>query len=146
MDVIARAAVVFAFLWLLSRLTGKRELSQISAFEFIVIVTIGDLIGPTVMQENYSITAGFLAATVFFVLAYTFATVSRRWPRAGGVLEGRPTLLISDGEVDQTALQAENLSIDDLMESARSDGITSLSDVRLAVMESTGRISFVTRN
>lgn len=144
MDVVVRAAIVFGLLWALSRLTGKRQLAQLSAFEFIVIVTVGDIVGPTIMQEGYSITAGFLAVGTFFVLGYGITAISRRVRGARPVLEGRPTVLVRNGQVDEDALTAENLHLGELMEAARRNGLRTLDDVDLALMEESGQITFLT--
>jgi uncharacterized membrane protein YcaP (DUF421 family) len=143
MDVVARAAIIFVVLWALTRVSGKREISELSAFEFVVIVTIGDLVGPTVMQEGYSLTAGFLAVTTFFLLGYGMALLNRTSRRGRHALEGRPTILIKDGKPDSLALRSENLSLFELLEQARGEGIFSLDEVQLALIEANGRISFL---
>jgi len=96
MSVVIQATVVFAVLWLVVRVVGKRELSQLSAFDLILLVVIGDLIAEGVISEDTSVTGAVIAVSTFCLLTVALSWLSWRFPRAQRALEGIPTLLIRD--------------------------------------------------
>jgi uncharacterized membrane protein YcaP (DUF421 family) len=142
-DIVWRAAAVYAFLLLFTRALGKRELVEMSAFEMIVLVTIGDLVQQGVTQEDYSITGAMLAVSTFGFLSLVGAYVAFRWRRARPVLEGRPVVVLHNGRWLDDVLDVERLSRDEVKEAARNEGIADLADVRLAVLEPDGKFSFM---
>lgn len=145
MDIVIRSVVVFAFLWMVIRVSGKREVAQLTAFDLILLVTVGDLISQGVVQEDYSLTSAVIAVSTFSTAAMLIAFVSRHFPRARPVFEGRPRVVIRDGEPLLDVLASELLTFDDLAEGARQNGIRRFSDIELAVLETDGVFSFFTR-
>lgn len=146
MDVIIRATLVFALLWFALRVSGKRQVTQLSAFELILLVTLGDLISQTVMQEDLSLTGGALAVATFTLLSILLSWVSWRFARARPVLDGEPSILLRDGEVNEDVLRYERLPLDDLLATAREHGVRDLADVDFVVLEADGTFSFFTRS
>ncbi|HET6729146.1 MAG TPA: YetF domain-containing protein [Jiangellaceae bacterium] len=146
MDVIIRATVVFALLWFALRVSGKRQVTQLSAFELILLVTLGDLISQTVLQEDLSLTGGALAVATFTLLSILLSWVSWRFAPTRPVLDGEPTILLRDGEVDEDVLRYERLPLDDLLAAAREHGVRDLAVVDLVVLEADGTFSFFTRS
>ena len=146
MDVIIRATIVFALLWFVLRVSGKRQVTQLSAFELILLVTLGDLISQTVLQEDLSLTGGALAVATFTLLSILLSWVSWRFAPTRPVLEGEPTILLRDGDVDEDVLRYERLPLDDLLAAAREHGVRDLADVDLVVLEADGTFSFFTRS
>ncbi|WP_110182059.1 DUF421 domain-containing protein [Nocardioides solisilvae] len=144
MEVVLRALLVFAFAWVVIRVSGKREVAQLSAFDLILLVTIGDLVSDGVLQEDASLTAAMLAVATFALAAMGLGLVSRRFPRVRPVLEGPPRVVIRRGEPLLDVLDGEQLTFDDLVEAAREQGIRRLSDVEVAVLEVNGGFSFFT--
>jgi uncharacterized membrane protein YcaP (DUF421 family) len=143
MEIVVRATVIFFFLWVLTRGLGKRALSQLSAFELVLLVTIGDLVQAGVTQEDVSVTGAMLAASTMAFWVLAFSVVDWRWKRARHVIDGIPAIVVSDGKLVEEAVRIERLPIDDLIEAARKQGIGSLEEVRLGVLEPDGTISFV---
>lgn len=143
MDVVWRAAAIYLFLFVFTRALGKRELSEMSAFELIVLVTIGDLVQQGVTQEDFSMTGAVLAVSTFGFLALIGSYVSFRFPRTQPLLEGRPVVVVHQGRMLDDVLQVERLSTDEILEEARNQGITDLRDVRLGVLEPDGKFSFL---
>jgi len=144
MDVIIRATLVFVLLWFVLRVSGKRQVTQLSAFELILLVTLGDLISQTVMQEDLSLTGGALAT--FTLLSILLSWVSWRFNASRPVLDGEPTILLRDGVVDEDVLRYERLPLDHLLAAAREHGVRDLADVDLVVLEADGTFSFFTRS
>ncbi len=146
MDIVIRAAVVFVILWLVLRVSGKRPVTHLSAFDLILLVTLGDLISQTVLHEDLSLTGGTLAVATFALLSILLSWLSWRFKRSRKVLEGEPTVVIKDGKVDDEVLRYERLPVDDILEAAREHGIRDLGDVDLMVLEPDGTFSVFTRS
>ena len=146
MEVVIRAAVMFAFLWLVTRAVGKRELGQLSAFELVLLVTMGDLVQQSITQEDYSISGGMLTIGTFALLSVLLSYLSWRIPRSRPVLEGRPAVVVRDGQLLEQVLADERLTRTELLAAARKQGVRDLGDVELAVLENDGSLSFFTRS
>ncbi|MGQ0631331.1 MAG: DUF421 domain-containing protein [Sporichthyaceae bacterium] len=146
MEIVFRAVVVFAFLWLVTRAVGRSTLGELSTFELLLFVTMGDLVQQGVTQQDTSLTAAFLAVGVFALLTVALSYANWRWPRSRSVIHGVPVVVVSRGEPDLACMRAERLALDDLMAAAREDGIERFADIRLAVLETDGKISFFTTN
>jgi uncharacterized membrane protein YcaP (DUF421 family) len=141
-EVVFRAAVMFCFLWLVTRAVGKRELGQLSAFELVMLVTMGDLVQQSITQEDYSVSGGMLTIGTFALLSVALSWSSWRFPRSRTLLEGRPAVIVRDGEPQEQVLADERMTRTELMEAARKQGIRDLGDVELAVLENDGSVSF----
>ena len=146
MEIVIRAAVMFAFLWLVTRAVGKRELAQLSAFELVLIVTMGDLVQQGITQEDYSVSGAMLTIGTFALLSVALSYLSWRIPRSRKVLEGQPAVVVKNGDVQDKVLAYERLPVSDLLEAARKEGIRDLDEVDLAVLENDGSISFFRRS
>lgn len=144
MDVLVRALVVFVFLWVVVRISGKREVAQLSAFDMILLVTFGDLVSQGVVQEDFSVTAALIAVTTFAVASMGIAWLDIRFPFMRPALAGRARIVVRDGEPLLDVLTGERMTIDDLHEAAREKGIRSLRDIELCVLETDGGFSFFT--
>jgi uncharacterized membrane protein YcaP (DUF421 family) len=144
MDLVLRSIFVFCLILVITRAVGRRELSSMEPFDFILLVVIGDLVQQGVTQSDNSLTG---AATVILTMAglvVLTAYVSFRFKFVRPVLEGEPILLISDGRILERALRRQRMTVDELRAEARQQSIASLDDVRYAVLESNGRLSFLT--
>lgn len=142
MEVVVRAAVIYLFLWLVTRVVGKRELGQMSAFELVLLVTMGDLIQQGVMQEDFSVTGAMLAVATIALLIVFFSWVSWRWPRTRPALEGLPVVVVRNGRMLHQVMRDERLSDSELHEAARQQGISDLAGIAVAILEPDGRFSF----
>jgi uncharacterized membrane protein YcaP (DUF421 family) len=145
MDIVLRAAVIYVFLFLLMRAIGRRELSQLQPFDVLLLVVLGDLITQGALQSDMSVTGAMLAAGTFALMTVGTSFVAYRFRPLRGVLEGEPLVIVVDGKVIEENLARERLTLEDVQEEARGHGLASLADVRWAVLETTGRISFITR-
>jgi uncharacterized membrane protein YcaP (DUF421 family) len=143
MDIVIRAAVVFAFVYLLMRVLGRRELSSMEPFDIILLVVIGDLVQQGVTQSDYSVTGALLAVSTIALLTVLISWGSFRFRRLRPILAGEPIVLIEDGEVIERNLRRQRLTVEEVESEARLEQIISLRDVRWAILETNGRISFV---
>ena len=146
MDVLIRSLVIFAFLWFVVRVGGKREVAQLSAFDMILLITVGDLVSQGIVQEDYSITAAIIAVATFTLAGILLNAFTFRFPRFRPWLAGRARIVVRDGQPLLETLAGERMSIQDVHEAARQNGIRRLSEIELCVLETDGSFSFFTRD
>lgn len=144
MDVLLRSLVIFVFLWLIVRVGGKREVAQLSAFDMILLITVGDLVSQGIVQEDYSLTAAIIAVATFSVAGIVLSSASIRFPAFRPWIAGRPRIVVRNGEPLLDTLKGERMTIQDIHEAAREQGIRRMSDIELCVLETDGGFSFFT--
>jgi uncharacterized membrane protein YcaP (DUF421 family) len=145
MDLVLRATFAFVFIFLMSRLIGRRELGKMQAFDLILFIVIGDLVQQGITQSDYSITGLALVVSTICLLTVFTSYVSFRFPRVRPLLEGEPVIVLEDGKLIHDNLKRTRLTLEDIEEEARLQQIESLTDVRWAVFENSGSISFIPR-
>jgi uncharacterized membrane protein YcaP (DUF421 family) len=145
MDIVVRATIAFFFVLLVTRVVGRRELSTLEPFDLIVLVVIGDLIQQGVTQNDFSVTGLLLAGGTITVLAVLVSYASFRLPRLRPVIDGEPVVVVEDGKPIRRNLDRNRITLEELQAAARGHGIASLDDVRWAVLETSGSISFIER-
>jgi uncharacterized membrane protein YcaP (DUF421 family) len=145
-EIVIRAAVMFVFLWAVTRAVGRSTLGELSTFELLLYVTMGDLVQQSVTQQDYSVTGGILAVSVFALLTVALNATQWRFPGTRRLINGVPLIIVRDGEVLAEATRAQRMSTADLLATARQQGIRDLAQVELAVLEADGRVSFFTRS
>jgi uncharacterized membrane protein YcaP (DUF421 family) len=145
MDIVIRAAVIFVFVFLLTRLLGRRELSTLEPFDLILLVVTGDLVQQGVTQNDQSLTGAMLAISTIGLLTVALSYLSFRFKRMRPLLNGEPIVLVEDGEVIEPNLRRQRLTREEIGAEARLEGISAIEDVRWAILETNGRISFVER-
>jgi uncharacterized membrane protein YcaP (DUF421 family) len=143
MDIVVRATVAFLFILLLTRIVGRRELSTLEPFDLILLVTIGDLVQQGVTQNDFSVTGLMLAVGTIAVLTVLFSYLPWRFEVLRPVLEGEPAILIQDGDVIEKNLRRHRLTHEEVAAEARTQQIDSFDQVRWAVLETSGKISFI---
>ena len=146
MELVLRTAVVYVLLWAVIRATGKRELSELGPFDLVLLIVLGDVVQQAVTQEDMSITGGLIVLSTMAVIVVAVGELIRRSGRARRIIEGNPTTVVHDGEVQDEAMRVERLPMADLLEAARAKGIDDLSSVRYAILEPNGRFSFITND
>lgn len=144
MEIVIRAVVIYAAVWLLLRVMGKRELSEVTAFELVILVMLGDLAQTGVTQEDMSITGSLLAISTMSMLAVGASFVAFRFPSARRALDGTPSIVIRNGEVLTETLLLQRIAVHELLEALRKAGITDVRSVNWGIVESDGTFSFLT--
>jgi len=145
MDIVLRATVIFLALYVLVRLMGKRELGQMTPFELIVLVVIGDLIQQGVTQNDFSLTGAVIAISTIAFLALVFSWLSYLSPVAERLLEGEPRVIIRDGALLEANLRRSRLTHSEIESEMRLAGIARMTDVAWGILEPRGKISFIQR-
>jgi uncharacterized membrane protein YcaP (DUF421 family) len=143
MDLVLRTVFVFVLILVVTRAVGRRELSSMEPFDLILLVVIGDLVQQGVTQSDYSLTGTTTVIATIALLVVGTAYLSFRFRRLRPILEGEPVLLISDGSILQRNLRRQRLTVGELEAEARLQSIGALDDVRYAVLETNGQISFL---
>jgi uncharacterized membrane protein YcaP (DUF421 family) len=144
MQVIIRAAVVYVFVSLVLRALGRRELGEMTAFELVLLFVIGDLVQQSITANDTSVTAAVLAISTIALLILAQGYIAFRWRRTRPILEGAPVVVLHGGAPMKAVLRRQRMTEDELKESARKQGIASLADVRIAILEADGKLSFLT--
>jgi uncharacterized membrane protein YcaP (DUF421 family) len=145
MEIVLRAAAIYFIIFVLLRGMGRRELAEVTAFELVILVVIGDLVQQGVTQSDYSITGATTVIVTMAVLVVGTAYLSYRFKRLRPLLEGDPVLLISEGRLLERNLNRQRMTVEELRSEARQQSIGSLDEVTYAVLETNGKISFIKR-
>ncbi len=143
MDIALRGIVLFLFVYLLTRVIGRRELSSLQPFDLILLIVLGDSIQQGLTQDDYSITGAVIAVGTIASLQVLTSWSAFRFPWLRRALDGHPVVLVEDGKVIEKNLRRERLTIDDLAEQARTNELASIADVQWAIFEPSGTISFI---
>ncbi len=143
MELVVRASIIYWFLWLVTRGTGKRSLAELSPLEMLVIVVLGDFVQQGITQEDMSVTGAVVAVSTFVAWMLVGDVLARRFRPAEKLLEGQAAIVVRNGEPVLDRLRAERLTLDDLLGAAREAGIDDLAHVRLGVLEHDGNFSFL---
>jgi uncharacterized membrane protein YcaP (DUF421 family) len=143
MDLVIRAAVGFFFVLFLTRIVGRRELSSLEPFDLILLVMIGDLVQQGITQNDFSVTGMMLVGGTVAVLTVAVSYANFRFPRFRPVIEGEPVIVLENGKPIDRNLARNRITHEELAAAARQEGIGSLADVRWAVLETSGSISFI---
>lgn len=143
MDIVFRAAFAYVFIVFVMRVMGRRELSSLSPADLILLVVLGDLIQNGVTQSDMSMTGVTIAISTFVLLTMAFSYVSFKSKRARKVIEGEPLIVVQDGKPIERNLRSERLTLDDVMAEARGAEIERLDQIKWAVLEAGGKITFI---
>jgi len=146
MDLVLRATFVFGFVLLLTRVIGKRELGSLQPFDLVLLIVLGDALQQGLTQDDYSLTGAVLVVGTIAVAQVFVSWISYRFPRTRPLLDGDPIIILEDGRPIERNLRRERLTVDDIAEEARKQQIAHLSEVRYAVLETGGTISFIKKS
>ena len=146
MDLVVRAAIAFAFVLLLTRVVGRRELSTLEPFDVILLVMIGDLVQQGVTQNDFSLTGMLLVGGTIGLLTVATSYAGFRFPRLRPALEGEPVIVLEDGKPIDGNLRRNRITLGELAAESRLQQYASLDDVQWAVLETSGKISFIPKS
>jgi uncharacterized membrane protein YcaP (DUF421 family) len=143
MDLVIRAAVAFVLVYGLTRVIGRRELADLQPFDLIFLVVIGDLIQQGVTQNDLSITGVILVISTIALLQVAASYLSFRFRPLRPILNGEPVIIIENGRFIDRNMKRERLTPEDVAEEMRLNSIHSLDEIEWAVLESSGKMSFL---
>jgi len=141
--IIVRTVLVYLAVLVGLRLSGKREIGQLTVFDLVVLLLLANAVQNAMVGPDTSVTGGLLAAGVLLILNFIIARTGLRWPKIRRLLEGSPTLLILHGNIIPEHLRREGLDRETLESALREHGMMDVSQVEMAVLEIDGSISVV---
>jgi uncharacterized membrane protein YcaP (DUF421 family) len=143
MDIVLRAVVIYLLVFAFTRALGRRELATLQPFDLILLVVIGDLIQSGVTQNDMSVTGVFIIVSTIGLMQVVISYLGFRVRRMRPFLQGEPIVLVVNGQMIDRNMRRERLTVDDLAEKARLSEIESLDEIKWAVLETNGDISFI---
>jgi uncharacterized membrane protein YcaP (DUF421 family) len=142
-DIALRGIALFSFVFLLTRVIGRRELSSLEPFDLILLIVLGDAIQQGLTQDDYSITGAIIAVGTIAALQVVTSWLAWRFRWARRVLDGDPIVIVQDGKLIEENMRRERITAEEVAEEARGQQIASIDDVKWAVFEPSGTISFI---
>jgi uncharacterized membrane protein YcaP (DUF421 family) len=146
MDLVIRATAVFFFIFLVTRIVGRRQLSDLEPFDFILLVVLGDLVQQGITQSDQSVTGALIVISTIALLSVAVSWISFRSSRARLIAEGEPIVLVQDGRPIERNMRRERITLADIQEEGRQAQIVSIADIQWAILENDGKISCIPRN
>ncbi|HEY4451596.1 MAG TPA: YetF domain-containing protein [Solirubrobacteraceae bacterium] len=146
MDLVFRACAVFFFVLIVTRVVGRREIGQLEPFDMILLIVMGDLVQQGITQSDESVTGTFIVIATIAILSVIVGWASFRSRRISMITEGEPIVLVRDGRPIERNMRRERLTLHDIEEQARQAQITSIADLRWAILEDDGKISCIGRS
>ena len=141
-----RSVAVYAFLLVAFRLTGKRQVGQLSPFDLVVLLIISNVLQNAAIGKDDSLTGGLLGATAILALNWVVTEITYRSKRARRIFEAEPSMLIHNGRVLHANMQRERITMDELLAALRRNGLLEPAQVRFAVLEENGNVSVIPRH
>jgi len=142
---IIRSVIVYLFLIVLLRLTGKRQVGQLAPFDLVLLLVLSNAVQNSMNGGDNSIQGGLISATTLVVLNFLMGTATYRSKRLEAIIEGRPQVLIHDGKLFEDVMAKAQLTRHELQAALRQSGCTCVEEVRSAILENNGAISVVLR-
>ena len=143
--IVLRTIVVYVFILVGFRLTGKREVGQLAPFDFALVLLIANAVQNAMVGPDTSLVGGMVAAAVLLVLNLVLGRAATNNRRVERWLRGHARILVSRGKLDEEGLRHESVSHEELMQALRENGCATLAECRLAVLEVDGAISVIPR-
>lgn len=144
MDGVLRAVAIYLILMLLFRLSGKRTLSQVTTFDFVLLLVVGEATQQALLGEDFSLTQAAIVIATLIGLDRASDFLSFRFGRFERATQSVPVVLVENGRLVDDAMRKEHVSKDEILQAARSlQGLENLEEVKFAVLETSGGISIV---
>lgn len=138
---VLRAVIIYAFLLILLRLTGKRQVGQLSPFDLVLLLVLSNAVQNAMNGGDNSVTAGIILASVLVLLNYLVGLATYKNKRLEALVEGRPEVLIHNGKLFTEVMEREQLTHHELNAALRAAGCASVEEVHYAILENNGRVS-----
>ena len=142
-ELVARAAIVYVFLLLLLRVTGKRQVGQLAPFDLVLLLVLANAVQNSMNAGDNSLIGGLISATTLVGLNFAAGLLTQRSKKLEAIIEGRPQVLIHNGKLYEDVMESAQLTHHELNSALRSAGCSSLEEVHSAILENNGAISVV---
>ncbi len=134
---------VLAYISLIAmlRISGKRTLTQLNAFDFVVTIALGSAFATVMLNKDIVLADGILALGLLIGLQYGITSLSAAYPPVKSIITSKPTLLLYKGIIDKKALKKQRITVDELMEAVRKKGMQDIKKVDAVILETAGEIT-----
>lgn len=147
MDAVLRAMLLFVLLMVLFRIFGKRGIAQLTPFDFVLLLVVGEATQQALLGEDFSLTMGLLVIATLLTMDRVLDYIGYRFPRAGKLMDSAALILVDDGRPLEDRMVKEHIGEEEILEAARqTHGLESMSQVKYAVLENNGTISIIPRS
>jgi uncharacterized membrane protein YcaP (DUF421 family) len=147
MEPVLRGAAIYLFLVVLFRILGKRSLAQITTFDFVVLLIVGEATQQALLGGDFSVTNGCLVVLTLIMLNVGLDQLKRWSPKVDRWLEDLPIVIVKDGKPIEERMKMVNVDIEDVLEAARhGQGLRSMDEIAYAVLERNGEVSVIARD
>ncbi|WP_416798222.1 DUF421 domain-containing protein [Ciceribacter azotifigens] len=143
MDSVIRGFAIYFVLLIAIRFSGRRTIAQMTALDFVLLLIIAETTQQAMLGEDFSIVNAATLILTLFGIDIALSYVKKWLPKVAIMVDGTPTVLVRDGEVDTDALRWARLDEEDLLAAGRQQGVTSLDQIRFAILEASGGISVI---
>lgn len=144
-EFVLRALAVYIFLIVALRLTGKRQVGQLAPFDLVLLLVLSNAVQNSMNAGDNTVSAGFVLVLTLLAVNGFVGWLTWRSKRMEIILEGKPQILVHNGQVDDAMLRRESITRHELMSAIRSVGLTEFNQVRVAILENTGRINVIAK-
>ena len=144
-EFVLRALLVYGFLLITLRLTGKRQVGQLAPFDLVLLLVLSNAVQNSMNAGDNTVAAGFILVATLLVVNGLLSWLTWRSKRAETLLEGRPQILVHNGLLDEAMLASERITRHELMAAVRQAGLSDVAEVRVAILETNGRINVIAR-
>lgn len=145
-QLVLRAVLVYVFLLIGLRVSGRRQFAQVTPFDLILLLIISNAVQNAMNGGDNSFTAGAILAATLIVCNWLMGLAAVRWKWLETLVDGKPTVLLRDGKINHANMDREQITHAELMAALRNSGCRRVADVEYAVLEASGRISVVPRD
>ena len=146
LNVLIKGFMSLVFLFFIIKLLGKKQVSQLNIFDYVIGISLGNLAAEMTINSDISILNGFLAMTIYGICSLFVSYITSKSIMARRIISGVPVVLIEKGKISKESLKKVKLDLNDLMQDAREDGIFDLSKVEYAIMEVSGKVTFLLKS
>jgi uncharacterized membrane protein YcaP (DUF421 family) len=140
---VIRATIIFFSLLVLFRVTGKRSLAQITPFDFIILLVIGDTVQDAILGDDLSITNSIVVIVTLFSLELVLSLIKQKSKWAALLIEDAPLIVVENGKPLKKQMDKERIDEEDILEAARESGLERMSQIKYAVLERDGKLSII---
>lgn len=144
MESVLRAAAIYFFLLIVLRLVGRRALSEVTTFDFVLLLIIGEATQQALLGEDFTVTNAFLVILTLVVIDLIMAALQERSPGFARAVSGVPVIVVEDGRPLREIMRKARIDDGEIMEAARaSHGLERMEEIKYAVLERNGGISII---
>lgn len=144
MESIFRAAFMYLFLMFIIRISGTRTLKEMTTFDFVLLLVIGDASQQAITSNDYSVINAVVIITTFVVMDFALSFLKNKFKKIDQILDGSPILLVNNGKLIKKMMHYTQIEETEILESGRkAHGLETLAEIKYAVLEKDGDITII---